>query len=87
MAALPVKVALSPGGGQLGLVYSAALGSFTGPHWSVVVSAGPSGAADVRVLEPRVRYLQWHPDGQAVFGYGRNPEGDGSGIFRAVIEP
>lgn len=80
------QLALSPDGRHLGVVYSASIGSFTGPYRSVVVSLTTSGDIEVRRLEPDARYLAWHPGGGTLFGYGPSADGEGFGIFRVAVE-
>jgi hypothetical protein len=79
----PRGVALSPEGRRLVVLYSVALGSFSGPQRSVLVTVEASGGSEVRALEPAPLFAAWHPDGGDVFGYGRVPGQRHHGIFRA----
>lgn len=75
--------AASPGDRRLVLLFSAALGSFTGSRRSVLLTLGPSGDVRLRELEPALLFAAWGPDGEELYGYGRLSE-DGSrhGILR-----
>lgn len=74
-------VALSPDGRRLVLAYSAALGSFSGPDRSALISTGGSTAGEIRALRPPPLYAAWHPDGQRIFGFARVPDGERHGIY------
>jgi hypothetical protein len=76
-------VALSPGGRRLIVLYSLALGSFSGPRRSVLVTDEASPGVEVRVLQPALLFAAWHPDGSEVFGYGPVAGQRHHGIFRA----
>jgi hypothetical protein len=76
-------VALSPEGGRLIVSYSPALGSFSGPRRSVLVTDEASRGVEVRVLQPAVLFAAWHPDGTEVFGYAPVAGERHHGIFRA----
>lgn len=80
-------VALAPTGRRIVVVYTAALGSFTGSERSVLVTVEPSGDSEVRLLEPALSYAEWGPDGNELIGYGRVPDSRDHGLYRTRIGP
>lgn len=73
----------APGGRRLVLLFSSALGSFTGPDRSLLLTLGPSGDVQLRELEPALLFAAWGPDGDVLYGYGRLPDRPHSGVLRA----